>query len=104
MMIVVKRAETFMSRNLESKSLRDPLDGKVAELLKLDYIPPFPCLGIVRTSSASALGFMKTFILDYTIFFPNGDRASFASRKCIFPKGMPMMVIQPAKDNPDDVS
>ena len=24
---------------------------------------------------------------------PNGDRASFASRKCIFPHGMPMMVI-----------
>ena len=24
---------------------------------------------------------------------PNGDRASFASRKCIFPQGMPMMVI-----------
>ena len=25
---------------------------------------------------------------------PNGDRASFAKRKCIFPKGMPMIVMQ----------
>ena len=24
---------------------------------------------------------------------PNGGRASFAKRKCIFPQGMPMMVI-----------
>ena len=24
---------------------------------------------------------------------PNGDRASLAKRKCIFPQGMPMMVI-----------
>ena len=26
--------------------------------------------------------------------FPKGERASFARRKCIFPKGMPMMVMQ----------
>ena len=32
-------------------------------------------------------------IPDYTTSFPKGDRASFASRKCIFPNGMPMMVI-----------
>ena len=31
-MIVVKRAEALMSRNLESKSLRDPLNGQVAKL------------------------------------------------------------------------
>ena len=29
----------------------------------------------------------------YTTSIPNGDRASFASRKCIFPQGKPMMVI-----------
>ena len=29
----------------------------------------------------------------YTTSFPKGERASFASRKCIFPNGMPMMVI-----------
>ena len=32
--IGMKRAETFMMRNLESKSLCDPLNGEVAELLK----------------------------------------------------------------------
>lgn len=25
---------------------------------------------------------------------PNGDKANFAKRKCIFPHGMPMMVMQ----------
>ena len=30
--------------------------------------------------------------INYTTSIPNGDRASFASRKCIFPQGMPMMV------------
>ena len=34
MMIVVKRAQAFMSCNLESKSLCDPLNRQVAELLK----------------------------------------------------------------------
>ena len=34
MMIVVERAETFMPHNPESKSLCDPLNRKVAELLK----------------------------------------------------------------------
>ena len=33
-MVVVKRTQAFMSHNLESKSLRDPLNGKVAKLLK----------------------------------------------------------------------
>jgi hypothetical protein len=33
-MVVVERAQAFMSRNLESKSLRDPLNGQVAKLLK----------------------------------------------------------------------
>ena len=31
--------------------------------------------------------------ISYTTSIPNGDRASFASRKCIFPQGKPMMVI-----------
>ena len=31
---------------------------------------------------------------DYTTSMPKGDRASFARRKCIFPHGMPMMVMQ----------
>jgi hypothetical protein len=34
MMVVVERAEALMPRHLERKSLCDPLDGKVAELLK----------------------------------------------------------------------
>ena len=38
MMIVVKRTETFVSRNLDSKSLGDPLNGKVAELLNFEFI------------------------------------------------------------------
>jgi hypothetical protein len=33
-MVVVEGAQAFMSRNLESKSLRDPLNGKVTKLLK----------------------------------------------------------------------
>lgn len=32
-------------------------------------------------------------IPDYESSFPKGERASFASLKCIFPNGMPMMVI-----------
>ena len=38
MMVVVERAQAFMSRNLESKSLRDPLNGQVAKLLKFEFI------------------------------------------------------------------
>ena len=38
MMIVVKRTKALMSRNLESKSLCDPLNGKVAELLQFKLI------------------------------------------------------------------
>jgi hypothetical protein len=34
MMIVMERAEAFMVTHVESKSLCDPLDRKVAELLK----------------------------------------------------------------------
>ena len=34
MMVVVKRTKALVSRNVESKSLCDPLKGKVAELLK----------------------------------------------------------------------
>ena len=34
-----------MSRNMEPEPLRDPLDWEVAKLLKLDFIPPFTCLG-----------------------------------------------------------
>ena len=36
--VVVERAETEVSCNLESKSLRDPLDGEVAKLLKIRFI------------------------------------------------------------------
>ena len=35
--------------------------------------------------------------ISYTTSIPNGDRASFASRKCIFPQGMPMMVMQSSR-------
>ena len=38
MVIVVKRAQALMHPNLQSKSLCDPLNGKVAELLKLVFI------------------------------------------------------------------
>ncbi len=38
MMVVVEWAQTFMSRNLESKPFRDPLDGKVAKFLQLFFI------------------------------------------------------------------
>ena len=34
MMVVVERAQTFMPRDPQSKSLCDPLDGEVAELLQ----------------------------------------------------------------------
>ena len=38
-MIVMERAKTLMSmRNPESESLCDPLNGKVAELLKFEFI------------------------------------------------------------------
>jgi len=37
-MVIVERAQAFMSRNLESKPLRDPLNGKVAKLLKFKLI------------------------------------------------------------------
>ena len=37
---------------------------------------------------------LAIYVKFYTSSLPNGDRASFASRKCIFPKGMPMMVMQ----------
>ena len=40
-MIVVERTEALMPRNLESKSLGDPLNGKVAELLKFFTIHIF---------------------------------------------------------------
>jgi hypothetical protein len=33
MMVIVERAKALMLRNLEPKSLGDPLDGEVAELL-----------------------------------------------------------------------
>jgi len=33
-MVVVERAQAFVHPHLESKPLRDPLDGKVAKLLK----------------------------------------------------------------------
>ena len=35
----------------------------------------------------------SSLFMGYTTSIPNGDRASFAKRKCIFPQGMPMMVI-----------
>ena len=38
MMIVVERAEALMSCNLESKSLCDPLNRQVAELLQFKLI------------------------------------------------------------------
>ena len=34
MMVVMKRAECLMPHHMESKSLRDPLNGQVAKLLK----------------------------------------------------------------------
>ena len=34
MMVVMKRAQTFMSNHVESKSLRDCLDGQFAKLLQ----------------------------------------------------------------------
>ena len=34
MMVVVERTERLVPSDLESESLRDPLDGKVAKLLK----------------------------------------------------------------------
>ena len=37
-MVVVERAEAEVSRNLESKSLRDPLNGEFAELLKIELV------------------------------------------------------------------
>ena len=37
-MVVMERTQAFMSRNLESKSLRDPLNGQVAKLLKFEFI------------------------------------------------------------------
>jgi len=38
MVIIVKRAQALMHPNLQSKSLCDPLNGKVAELLKFKLI------------------------------------------------------------------
>jgi len=37
-MVAMEGAQTFMSRNLESKPLRDSLNGKVAKLLKFFLI------------------------------------------------------------------
>ena len=37
-MVVVERAKSLVVRNLESKSLRDPLDGEFAELLKFELV------------------------------------------------------------------
>ena len=37
-MVVVERAQAFMSHDLESKSLRDCLNGQVAKLLKFKLI------------------------------------------------------------------
>jgi hypothetical protein len=34
MMVVVERAQAFMPHDLESKSLRDPLNGQVAKLFE----------------------------------------------------------------------
>ena len=38
MMVVVERAEAFVALNPESKSLCDPLNREVAELLKFNRI------------------------------------------------------------------
>ena len=38
MMVVVKRAEAFMPLYMESKSLRDPLNGQVAKLFDFKSI------------------------------------------------------------------
>ena len=38
MMVVVERAEALVTRHLESESLRDPLNRKVAKLLKFKLI------------------------------------------------------------------
>ena len=38
MAVLVKRAEAFMPLYMESKSLRDPLNGQVAKLLQFEFI------------------------------------------------------------------
>ena len=51
MMIVMKRTQAFMVAHVESESLCDPLNGKVAELLKFIFShnldPPSPFRGSV---------------------------------------------------------
>ena len=44
--VVVERAEAFMSRNSEPEPLRDPLDGEVAKLLKFEFIHKNVCWGL----------------------------------------------------------
>ena len=38
MVVVVERTQGFVLHDLESKSLRDPLNGQVAKLLKFEFI------------------------------------------------------------------
>jgi hypothetical protein len=38
MMVIMKGTEALMAPNSESESLSDPLDGKVAELLKFKFV------------------------------------------------------------------
>ena len=46
MMVIVERTKRLVPHNLHSKSLGDPLDGEVAELLKFVFShnigPPIP--------------------------------------------------------------
>ena len=63
MVIVMKRAETFMSRNLESKSLRDCLDRQFAKLLQFEFIHIFTFL-LYQTA-------MKETFVNDSIFITN---------------------------------
>ena len=64
--VVVERAQRLVPHHSQSKSLSDPLNGEVAELLQLGFIPPSVCLGRTPVHSGPALSFMKTFIIFHT--------------------------------------
>ena len=80
MMIVMKRTQAFMVAHVESKSLRDPLDGKVAKLLQFESShnldPPSPFRGSVLGE-----GFWILDLNIWNLLFPlKGVRGS-----CTFP-------------------
>ena len=53
MMVVMKWAQRHVSSHLESKSLRDPLDGQVAKLLKFILIHNFTIYYLLLTFHCS---------------------------------------------------